>query len=70
MDELQKNGGKPTEIIVERWAEKVALTIAPRLINKKVMIGVQFGAKKDLSTYVMRAIESKGFLILLALIFG
>ena len=61
MDELQKNGGKPTEIIVERWAEKVALTIAPRLINKKVMIGVQFGAKKDLSTYVIRAIESKGF---------
>ena len=61
MDELQKNGGKPTEIIVERWAEKVALTIAPRLINKKVIIGVQFGAKKGLSTYVMRAIESKGF---------
>ena len=61
IDELQKNGNKPTEIIVERGAEKVALTIAPRLINKKVMIGVQFGAKKDFSTYVKRPIESTGF---------
>jgi S1-C subfamily serine protease len=61
IDELQKNGNKPTEIIVERGAEKVALTIAPRLINKKVMIGVQFGAKKDFSTYVKRSIESTGF---------
>ena len=60
IDELQKNGNKPTEIIVERGAERVALTIAPRLINKKVMIGVQFGAKKDLITYVIRLIQSTG----------
>ncbi len=60
IDELQKNGNKPTEIIVERGAERVALTIAPRLINKKVMIGVQFGAKKDLITYVIRIIQSTG----------
>jgi len=60
IDELQKNGNKPTEIIVERGAERVALTIAPRLINKKVIIGVQFGAKKDLITYVMRIIQSTG----------
>ena len=61
MDELQKNGGKQTEIIVERGAEKVALTIAPQLINKMVMIGVQFGAKQDLRSYVMRIISSTGF---------
>ena len=61
IDELQKNGNKPTEIIVERGAEKVTLTITPRLINKRVMIGVQFGAKKDFSTYVKRPIESTGF---------
>ena len=61
IDELQKNGNKQTEIIVERGAEKVALTIAPRLINKKVIIGVQFGAKKDLITYVIRPIETTGF---------
>ena len=60
IDELQKNGNKPTEIIVERGAERVALTIAPRLINKKVIIGVQFGAKKDLITYVIRIIQSTG----------
>ena len=40
--------------------DKVMLTIAPRLINKKVMIGVQFGAKKDFITYVKRPIESTG----------
>ncbi|MAE32219.1 MAG: hypothetical protein CMO43_11640 [Verrucomicrobiales bacterium] len=61
IDELQKNGNKPTEIIVERGAEKVTLTITPRLINKRVMIGVQFGAKKDFITYVKRFIESTGF---------
>ena len=61
IDELQKNGNKPTEIIVERGGDKVMLTIAPRLINKKVVIGVQFGAKKDFITYVKRPIESTGF---------
>ncbi|MDA7653372.1 ankyrin repeat domain-containing protein [bacterium] len=54
IDELQKNGGKPTEIIVERGSEKVALAITPRLIDEKVMIGVQFSAqgieKIELST--------------------
>ena len=43
IDELQKNGGKPTEIVVQRGAEEVALAITPRLIEDKVMIGVQFG---------------------------
>ncbi len=43
IDELQKNGGKPTEIVVQRDAEEVALAITPRLIEDKVMIGVQFG---------------------------
>ena len=61
INELQKNGDKQTDIIVERGGDKVTLTIAPRLINKRVMIGVQFGAKKDFSTYVKRAIESTGF---------
>ena len=61
INELQKNGDKQTDIIVERGGDKVTLTIAPRLINKRVMIGVQFGAKKDFSTYVKRPIESTGF---------
>ena len=61
INELQKNGDKQTDIIVERGGDKVTLTITPRLINKRVMIGVQFGAKKDFSTYVKRPIESTGF---------
>ena len=58
IDELQKYGDKQTNIIVERGGDKVTLTITPRLINKRVMIGVQFGAKKDLITYVIRIIQS------------
>jgi membrane-associated protease RseP (regulator of RpoE activity) len=61
IDELQKYGDKQTNIIVERGGDKVTLTITPRLINKRVMIGVQFGAKKDFSTYVKRPIVSTGF---------
>ena len=61
IDELEKYGDKQTNIIVERGGDKVTLTITPRLINKRVMIGVQFGAKKDFSTYVKRPIESTGF---------
>ena len=61
INELQTNGDKQTDIIVERGGDKVTLTITPRLINKRVMIGVQFGAKKDFSTYVKRPIESTGF---------
>ena len=61
IDELQKYGDKQTNIIVERGGDKVTLTITPRLINKRVMIGVQFGAKKDFSTYVKRLIVSTGF---------
>ena len=61
INELQKNGDKQTNIIVERGGDKVTLTITPRLINKRVMIGVQFGAKKDFSTYVKRPIVSTGF---------
>ena len=44
IDELQKNGGKATEITVHRNGEPVTLTITPRIIEGKVMIGVQFGA--------------------------
>ena len=61
IDELQKYGDKQTNIIVERGGDKVTLTITPRLINKRVIIGVQFGAKKDFSTYVKRLIVSTGF---------
>ena len=61
IDELQKYGDKQTNIIVERGGDKVTLTITPRLINKRVIIGVQFGAKKDFSTYVKRPIVSTGF---------
>jgi len=43
IDELQKNGGKATEIIVRRDGENVPLPITPRMIEGKVMIGVQFG---------------------------
>jgi len=43
IDELQKNGGKATEIIVRRGSERVTLPITPRMIEGKVMIGVQFG---------------------------
>jgi regulator of sigma E protease len=44
IDELQKNGGKATEITVHRNGEPVTLPITPRMIEGKVMIGVQFGA--------------------------
>ena len=43
IDELQKNGGKATEIVVRRDGENVPLPITPRMIEGKVMIGVQFG---------------------------
>ena len=43
IDELQKNGGKATEITVHRNGEPVTLPIKPRMIEGKVMIGVQFG---------------------------
>jgi len=43
IDELQKNGGKATEILVRRDGENVPLPITPRMIEGKVMIGVQFG---------------------------
>ncbi|RTZ64249.1 MAG: RIP metalloprotease RseP [Verrucomicrobia bacterium] len=44
IDELQKNGGKATEIVVRRDGKEVSLPITPRMIEDKVMIGVQFGA--------------------------
>ncbi|MBS33106.1 MAG: RIP metalloprotease RseP [Verrucomicrobiales bacterium] len=44
IDELQKNGGKATVIVVSRGSESVRLPITPRLIEGKVMIGVQFGS--------------------------
>ena len=43
IDELQKNGGKATEIVVRRDGENVPLPITPRMIEGNVMIGVQFG---------------------------
>ena len=43
IDELQKNGGKETEIVVLRGSENVTLPITPRMIEGKVMIGMQFG---------------------------
>ena len=43
IDELQKNGDKATEIVVHRDGENVPLPIKPRMIEGKVMIGVQFG---------------------------
>ena len=43
IDELQKNGGKATEIVVLRGSENVTLPITPRMIEGKVMIGMQFG---------------------------
>ncbi len=43
IDELQKNGGKATEIVVNRGGENILLPITPRMIEGKVMIGVQFG---------------------------
>jgi len=43
IDELQKNGGKATEITVHRNDEPVTLPITPRMIEGKVMIGVEFG---------------------------
>ena len=43
IDELQKNGGKATEIVVRRDGKEVSLPITPRMIEDKVMIGVQFG---------------------------
>jgi len=43
IDELQKNDGKATEIVVRRDGENVPLPITPRMIEGKVMIGVQFG---------------------------
>ena len=43
IDELQKNGDKATEIVVRRDGENVPLPITPRMIEGKVMIGVQFG---------------------------
>ena len=43
IDELQKNGGKATEIVVRRDGEKWQIPITPRMIEGKVMIGVQFG---------------------------
>ena len=43
IDELQKNGDKATEIVVRRDGENVPLPIKPRMIEGKVMIGVQFG---------------------------
>jgi len=43
IDELQKNGGKATEIVVLRGSENVTLPITPRMIEGKVMIGLQFG---------------------------
>jgi regulator of sigma E protease len=43
IDELQKNGDKTTEIVVRRDGENVPLPITPRMIEGKVMIGVQFG---------------------------
>ncbi|MBC8245733.1 MAG: RIP metalloprotease RseP [Verrucomicrobia bacterium] len=43
IDELQNNGSKATEIVVRRNGENVSLPITPRLIEGKVMIGVQFG---------------------------
>ena len=44
IDELKKNGGTATEIVVHRNEERVTLPITPRLIEGKVMIGVQFGS--------------------------
>jgi len=44
IDKLQKNGGKATEIVVRRDGENVPLPIKPRMIEGKVMIGVQFGS--------------------------
>ena len=44
IDELQKNGGTATEIVVHRNEERITLPITPRLIEGKVMIGVQFGS--------------------------
>ena len=43
IDELQKNGGKATEITVHRNGEPVTLPITPRMIEGKVMIGVMPG---------------------------
>ena len=43
IDELQKNGDKATEIVVRRDGENIPLPITPRMIEGKVMIGVQFG---------------------------
>ncbi|MDP6796023.1 MAG: RIP metalloprotease RseP, partial [Verrucomicrobiota bacterium] len=43
VDELQKNGDKATEITVHRNGEPVTMPITPRMIEGKVIIGVQFG---------------------------
>ena len=49
---LQKNGTKETEIAVLRDGNKVSLAITPKMVNERVMIGVQFAAMP--LTYVVR----------------
>lgn len=49
---LQKNGTKETEIAVLRDGNKVSLAITPKMVNERVMIGVQFASMP--LTYVVR----------------
>ncbi|MEC7881996.1 MAG: RIP metalloprotease RseP [Verrucomicrobiota bacterium] len=49
---LQKNGTNETEIAVLRDGNKVSLAITPKMVNERVMIGVQFAAMP--LTYVVR----------------
>jgi len=49
---LQKNGTNETEIAVMRDGDKVSLAITPKMVNDKVMIGVQFATVP--LTYVVR----------------
>ena len=49
---LQKNGTKETEIAVLRDGNKVSLAITPKMVNERVMIGVQFATMP--LTYVVR----------------
>jgi regulator of sigma E protease len=50
--ELQKNGTNKTEIIVLRQGKKLAFPITPKMINDRVMIGIQFAPVP--TTYMVR----------------
>ena len=49
---LQKNGTNKTEIAVMRDGVEVSLAITPKMVNEKVMIGVQFASIPP--TYIVR----------------